>query len=136
MNFRMSRKCKRKNLMYLSTIGMGIFAAIISVQMLYVDRSAQSLFLRDQVKVEPSSEISSSNYLLLVCILGYICLGSIGVLIIPWILSTELFPAKFKAKFNGFCLAIAYSLMSVVIKSFPFFLETISSSGVFTILPR
>lgn len=125
-----AQKCNRKILLYISTIGMGIFAIIASTQMHNIDTS---LFLRKEVnRTETTLESSAtSNYLLLSCILGYMLFASLGILIIPWTLISELYSIKYKAKFGGTSIAIAYVLMSIVLKIFPYALETFSISVIF-----
>lgn len=134
----LAQKCNRKVLLYVSTIGMGIFAFLASSQMIHVDDTAHSLFLKPDVNatVAPTVEpllSDTSNYLLLLCILGYMLFASLGILIIPWTLISELYPIKYKAKFGGASVAIAYVLMSIVLKVFPFALETFSISVIFAI---
>lgn len=133
----LAQKCSRKFLLYVSTIGMGIFAFVASIQMFQNDSSAHSLFFRQETNVsdnstEPSSS-SASNYLLLSCILGYMLFASLGVLIIPWTLISELYPIKYKAKFGGASVAIAYILMSIILKIFPYALESLSISVIFAL---
>lgn len=131
----LAQKCSRKSLLYASTVGMGIFALIASSQMLHINDAAHSLFLRHDVNVSiaPSDSTTSaaSNYLLLLCILGYMLFASLGILIIPWTLISELYPIKYKAIFGGATVAIAYVLMSIVLKVFPFALEAFSISVIF-----
>lgn len=132
----LAQKCNRKTLLYVSTIGMGIFAFVAAHQMLHVEDSAHSLFLRrDNNETTISTDTSSptSNYLLLLCILAYMLFASLGILIIPWTLISELYPIKYKAKFGGASVAIAYVLMSIVLKFFPFALETLSISVIFAL---
>jgi facilitated trehalose transporter len=112
---------------------MGIFAFAASMQMFHVDGSAHSLFLQRDVNVNaaPSTSTPASSYLLLLCILAYMLFASLGILIIPWTLISELYPIKYKAKFGGVTVAIAYVLMSVVLKVFPSALEIFSISVIF-----
>lgn len=129
-----AQKCNRKVLLYISTIGMGIFAFFASLQMYNVKDSAHSLFLKPDanVTVAPIEGTSdASNYILLFCILGYMLFASLGILIVPWTLISELYPIKYKAKFGGASVAIAYVLMSIVLKIFPFALEAFSISVIF-----
>lgn len=131
----LAQKCNRKVLLYVSTVGMGIFAFIAAGQMLQVKDSAHSLFLRHDVNVTvvPSESTATGNYLLLLCILAYMLFASLGILIIPWTLISELYSIKYKAKFGGASVAIAYVLMSIVLKVFPFALESLSISVIFAI---
>lgn len=129
-----AQKCNRKVLLYISTIGMGIFALIAATQMNHIDDSA-SLFLRRDTTstAAPVESSATSNYLLLSCILGYMLFASLGILIIPWTLISELYSIKYKATFGGTSIAIAYVLMSIVLKIFPYALETFSISVIFGI---
>lgn len=132
----LAQKCNRKSLLYVSTVGMGLFAFIASVQMFQNDDSAHSFFLRHDLNmtIESTDNTSSTSiYLLLLCILGYMLFASLGILIIPWTLISELYPMKFKGKFGGASVGIAYVLMSIVLKIFPFALESFSISVIFAI---
>lgn len=135
----LAQKCNRKVLLYMSTVGMGTFALIASTQMSHLGDSAGSVFLQKDLNVNvtaaPTDPTTSAtnNYLLLICVLGYMLFASLGILIIPWTLISELYPIKYKAKFGGASIAIAYILMSVVLKIFPIALETFSISVIFAI---
>lgn len=130
----LAQKCNRKALLYVSTIGMGIFAFVAAHQMLHIEDS-HSLFVKrdDNGDIKPNEPTSSANnYLTLICILGYMLFASLGILIIPWTLISELFPIKFKAKCGGLCVGASYILMSIVLKFFPYALEVFSISVIFT----
>lgn len=132
----LAQKCNRKTILYISTCGMGAFAIAASLQMYNIDSSAHSLFLQHDVSVnvtavDPSATSSADNYALLLSILGYMLFASLGILIIPWTLISELYPINYKAKFGGSSVASAYILMSIVLKVFPFALETFSISVIF-----
>lgn len=132
----LAQKCNRKVLLYISTVGMGIFAFLASMKMFHSDGSAHTLFLKPDTNVTVAlveETSATSNYVLLFCILGYMLFASLGILIIPWTLISELYPIKYKAKFGGASVAIAYVLMSIVLKMFPFALETFSISVIFAI---
>jgi MFS family permease len=130
-----SQKCKRKNLLYLSTCGMAIFSFLVAIKTSTINDSGQKLFLRhsiDQTKIEHQAFSSKmENYMLLISILGYLLFASLGLLIVPWTLIAELFPIKYKARFGGLTVAIAYILMFFVLRTFPFLLENLSISIIF-----
>lgn len=134
----LSQKCNRKTLLYTSTIGMSLFAFISAFKMMSIDGSGHALFLKhasNQSEIIPQIENSSSfgNYFLLICILCYILFASIGLLIIPWTCIAELYPIKYKAKYGGVTVAIAYIFMSIVLRIFPFMLDSMTISMIFLI---
>jgi SP family facilitated glucose transporter-like MFS transporter 8 len=128
-----AQKCKRKVLLYVSCCGMGIFAFVASTQMVHLGDSANSLLFHSDVNATLTTSESSTtnNYLLLSCILGYMLFASLGILIVPWTLVSELYSIKYKAKFGGVSIAIAYLLMSIVLKYFPAALEFSNISIIF-----
>lgn len=138
----LSQKCNRKTLLYTSTIGMSLFAFISAFKMMSLDGSGHALFLKHAIvhasnqseiisDIENPSTSSFENYFLLICILSYILFASLGLLIIPWTCIAELFPTKYKAKYGGLTVAIAYILMSIVLRIFPFMLDSINISMIF-----
>lgn len=132
----LSQRCNRKTLLYVSTLGMSAFAFISAIKMWSNDGNGHSIFLKhgsvNQTAIA-NEESLIGNYLLLICILSYILFASLGLLIIPWTCVAELFPTKYKAKYGGLTVALAYVLMSVVLKIFPFMLESMSISIIFLI---
>jgi facilitated trehalose transporter len=133
----LSQRCNRKTLLYISTIGMSAFAFLSAIKMSSLDGSGHSFFLRhavgNQSKIIENSSTTIENYFLLACILSYILFASLGLLIIPWTCIAELFPTKYKAKYGGLTVALAYILMSIVLRIFPFMLDSMSISTIFII---
>ncbi len=130
-----SQKCNRKTLLYISTLGMSIFALAASIKTWSSDGGGHSIFLKHGVSKSAisSDEDMLGNYFLLIYILLYIFFASIGLLIIPWTCIAELFPTKYKAKYGGLTVALAYVQMSVVLRIFPFLLDSVSISVIFLI---
>lgn len=134
----LSQKCNRKTLLYISTTGMTIFAYLAAIKMYNSDHIGNSFFSKSSnittkiVQVENEAS-SIGNYFLLTCILAYILFASLGILIIPWTCIAELFSIKYKASFGGLTVAIAYILMSAVLKIFPFMIDSMDIYIIFSI---
>ncbi|CAO1413645.1 unnamed protein product [Diamesa serratosioi] len=124
---------KRKTLMYVSSLGMAVFALIVAIKMFQYD-GMNNVFLAPTNQPELIATVSNSSsneYVMLLCILGYVCFGSVGVLIIPWTLIGELFPIKVKGKLAGLTISLAYVLMFIVLKLFPYALQILTTPGIF-----
>ncbi|KAG5681395.1 hypothetical protein PVAND_010836 [Polypedilum vanderplanki] len=135
----LSQKCNRKTLLYISTIGMTTFAYITAIKMYNINHHGHTLFLKPinisyiPLSLENDESTNFGNYFLLTCILAYILFASLGLLIIPWTCIAELFPIKYKASYGGLTVAIAYVLMSLVLKIFPYMLASVDIAIIFAI---
>jgi MFS family permease len=135
----LSQKFNRKTLLYVSTIGMTIFALLVSFKLWNNDSSDHSIFSkhvsnRTQITSDENEAASNiGNYFLLTFILAYILFASLGLLIIPWTYISELFSIKYKAIYGGLTVALAYVFMFIVLRIFPFMLESINISLIFLI---
>lgn len=135
-----AHKCKRKFLLCISSIGMGLGALIAAGAMMTVKNLDQSLFLKRSLTSEnitlseaESASQNFSNYVILTSVLIYILFASLGILIIPWTLISEMFSIRHKAKCGGLVVAFAYVLMALILKGFPVALEVFSLPIIFMI---
>jgi hypothetical protein len=146
--------------MYLSGMGMTAFTLLAAVLLHKTEKlnDAKSFLIFEPtnstlVEHVGAAEGNTKEILLLVCILGYVCFSSIGVLIIPWILISEVYPIEVrifprkenpvynnfpfifqvKGKLGGLTITIAYLLMFCVIKIFPYTINWFSMQGILLI---
>ncbi|XP_070491984.1 glucose transporter GlcP-like [Chironomus tepperi] len=133
----LSQRCNRKTLLYASTIGMTLFAYLAAIKMWNSEHVGHSFFSKasnnSQVVPVETEASNFGNYFLLTCILAYILFASLGILIIPWTCIAELYSIKYKASFGGLTVAIAYILMSMVLKVFPFMIDSLDIYVIFFI---
>jgi facilitated trehalose transporter len=60
----------------------------------------------------------------------YMCY-SMGYLLIPWVLTGEMYPAKIRGLLGGITVCFAHSLLFATVKSFPFLIENLGFDGSF-----
>lgn len=112
-----SKKIGRRTLLIISGLGMFLTSIIPGIYM-YVTMG----------KEERSDNFS------LICLLLYVCFGSLGYLVIPWTLIGELLPIKVRGKLGGCLISLAYVLMFIVVKTFPYLLDTFKMPCLFIVI--
>lgn len=118
--------------MMISGLGMAVCFLSAGLYMDWKNIEEKALFSATQAtEIEaPPQNIT----FILVCILMSVCFSALGYMVIPWTLIGEVLPTEVKGKLGGFVVAIAYVLMFVVVKSFPFLIDYLGARGVFYLL--
>ncbi|XP_037917337.1 facilitated trehalose transporter Tret1-like isoform X1 [Hermetia illucens] len=121
-----SRKFGRRPLMIISGLGMTISTLTAGLYMYYME-------LIDQKHIKDTGVLpgKSDDLFLLICLLAYVCMGALGILVIPWTLIGEVLPTEVKGKLGGFVISVAYVMMFAVVKVFPFTMDLFGVQGIF-----
>ncbi|KAG8231748.1 hypothetical protein J437_LFUL012026 [Ladona fulva] len=136
------RKHGRRPPAIISGAGMTVTMAALAIY-LTVKRSSQQpaeedplLILGNNTNTSESFETkgtgsAADSWLPAVALLGYIGLGTIGFLTLPWAMLGEVFPSSVRGPASGATSAIAYFLSFASIKAYPGLKSAIGSHGVF-----
>ncbi|EFN68558.1 Solute carrier family 2, facilitated glucose transporter member 8 [Camponotus floridanus] len=106
----------RRFLSILSGIGMTIFMSGLSLY----------LFL-----IENGTVISDNGIIPVACMLLYVFTSTLGYLLIPFIMVSEIYPSKVKDVLSGLSIAIGYIFSAITIKTYPDMLRLMSMQGLF-----
>ncbi|KAF2882484.1 hypothetical protein ILUMI_23709 [Ignelater luminosus] len=121
-----SKRVGRRVLLFISGMGMCITSLIAGIYMYLTVIPPEKL-------AELNITKTNDDNLTLICVLGYVCLSSLGYLVIPWTLIGELLPVKVRGRLGGVMISVAYLLMFGTVKVFPFLLEIIQIQSLFYI---
>ncbi|XP_074040592.1 facilitated trehalose transporter Tret1 [Leptinotarsa decemlineata] len=123
-----SKKVGRRPLMFISALGMSVTSLVAGLYM------CLTLVPKDVYEEMNITKDLSHKNVTLYCILGYVCFSSLGYFVIPWTLIGELLPVKARGKLGGLIVSLAYVMMFVMLKIFPFLLDIISLDYLFYIM--
>jgi len=56
---------------------------------------------------------------------------SLGYLLVPWVLTGEIYPAKIRGLLGGITTCFSHSFLFAAVKSFPFLMENLGFHGSF-----
>lgn len=117
-----SRKFGRRTLCMTSCLGMSISMFFLALFIHFSSLSSEN---------ESIDSSNHNNWIALLLLFFYLCASCFGIVIIPWTLIGELFPTSMRGTMGGIMVAIAYWIMTGVLKNFLFVLDTIGAEGVF-----
>lgn len=131
-----SRVMGRRPIMILSAAGMALSAGA-SAGFLFANdintlNFSTSNSTGNSTLPSPSSGVISDWWIML-SILLYVAAGSIGIMVIPWTLVSELLPIKVRAFGSGLMISYGAVLLFIIIKTFPFLVDLITLPAVFII---
>lgn len=124
----LSKKVGRRPLLYISGLGMALTSLTAGFYMYLTVVPKEELAKLNITKVQEDDNIT------LVCVLGYVCFGSLGYMVIPWTLVGEVLPVKVRGKLGGLLVGVAYVFMFAMVKAFPFILEEVSIQYIFYVI--
>lgn len=84
----------RRKLVFISGIGMTICTLTAGLYM-YYEQLLDELHLKESKSLSiVNAEKEDNDYVLLICVLGYVAFSAIGIMVIPWILIGEILPTQ------------------------------------------
>lgn len=113
------RKCGRRPLTMISSIGCGISMIGFSGYLWYYQYWKLN-------NIEPSF-----TWMPVLFIFSYTIACTIGFLVIPWVMIGEVYPVQVRGIMGGLTTFSAHSFVFSVVKSFPFLIDTITMHGTF-----
>ncbi|XP_043279914.1 facilitated trehalose transporter Tret1-like isoform X2 [Venturia canescens] len=122
----LSRTIGRRTLCIASGLGMS-FAMFFSAMLVYLTFAPSDASADNSV----TSLLSQQKWLLLVVVLFYVCMSTLGFVVIPWTLIGELLPISFRGIGGGIMISYTYVVMFAVVKSYPHALYAVGPQNVF-----
>jgi len=71
------------------------------------------------------------NHLPIAVLVFFYMSYSLGYLLIPWVLTGEMYPAKIRGLLGGITVCFAHSFLFATVKSFPYLIENLGFHGSF-----
>ncbi|GAB1859081.1 Solute carrier family 2, facilitated glucose transporter member 8 [Camponotus japonicus] len=104
------------------------FPSIISGIGITIFTSGLSLYL---FLIENGTVISDNGIIPVACMMLYVFTSTLGYLVIPFVMVSEIYPSKVKDVLSGLSVAIGYIFSAITIKTYPDMLRLMSMQGLF-----
>jgi len=104
------------------------FPSIISGIGVTIFTSGLSLYL---FLIENGTVISDNGIIPIACMMLYVFTSTLGYLVIPFVMVSEIYPSKVKDVLSGLSVTIGYIFSAITIKTYPDMLRLMSMQGLF-----
>ncbi|BES94381.1 Sugar (and other) transporter [Nesidiocoris tenuis] len=118
----------RRPIMLVSCVGMGLssLATALFLSLNHVDTvifASGGSVNATASAAAPGADQLVSSWWVLISLLIFVCIGSVGQMVIPWTLIGELLPTKIRASGSGLMVSYSSLLLFSVVKTFPGLLD-------------
>lgn len=79
--------------MFMSGLGMSLCTLTAGLYM-YYEEFVDEIKAKEEGAIIPDPDKKENDYVLLICVLGYVCFSALGYMVIPWILIGEILPTQ------------------------------------------
>ncbi|KAL1123460.1 hypothetical protein AAG570_002540 [Ranatra chinensis] len=109
------RRCGRRPLTFISSIGCGLSMVGLGTYMCYA----------------LGWEIPQATWFPVFCIMFFTATSTIGYLVVPWVMIGEVYPTQVRGIIGGMTTCVGHFCVFIVVKTFPMMQKTITKYGTF-----
>ncbi|KAL3272223.1 hypothetical protein HHI36_022705 [Cryptolaemus montrouzieri] len=123
-----SKSIGRRTILISSGVGMAFCSFFAGVYIYFTQLPNEQIAAMNITTSDKTYNIA------FIFVLAYVAFGSLGFQLVPWTLIGELLPVKVRAVLGGVLVSIAYVLMFLFVKIFPFILDSIDIHCIFYVV--
>lgn len=113
------RRCGRRPLSFISTIGCGVTMLGLGTYMYY-----KSIWDEQGIPAQ-------HTWIPVACIFTFIITCTLGFLVVPWVMIGELYPMKVRGIVGGMTTCMAHTFVFIVVKTYPLLTHLVARHGAF-----